>query len=382
MKIAVGEVNGNEISISGLWPRQVFFFCELAPSKYLSYEKKKSGGHSYNYKSHQMKFALLSVTYSGLFYKGKALTLEEQVYKAKQMGFEGLAIETKRPIASPLDLTKNDRQRLKSVAADEGVELCAVESMSNFSSRISEDRENNLAMMRLVLDLAKDLNVKLVKVFAAWPGIIDDEQPLAMYAPYDRGNYFKPLSTPDLLPWKRAVEGIREVAGWAEDMGITIALQNHAPLLTPGYEDTLEMMQEISRKNVKLCLDVPLFFDRQKSDYVKRAVEACASEIVYSHYGAWNLHEESNGQVEQDPAPTHGGHINYEVFIEELIKSGYKGYLASEYCLPMIRKHQVAGFEEVDKATAMGMKYMKRIVAEAKARLSKQSAGGKVVLNG
>jgi hypothetical protein len=47
----------------------------------------------------------------------------------------------------------------------------------------------------------------------------------------------------------------------------------------------------------------------------------------------------------------------------------------------MIRKHQIAGIEEVDKATAMGMRYMKRIIAEAKARLSKQT-GGKVVLNG
>jgi sugar phosphate isomerase/epimerase len=328
-----------------------------------------------------MKFALLSVTYAGLFYKGKALTLEEQVYKAKQLGFGGLAIETKRPIASPIDLTKADRQRLKSIAADEGVELCAIESLSNFASRISEDRENNLAMMKLVIELAKDLGIKIVKVFAAWPGIIDDEQPLAMYAPYDRGNYFKPLSTPDLLPWKRAVEGIREVAAWAEDAGITLALQNHAPLLTPGYEDTLDMMRSIDRRNVKLCLDVPLFFDRQKSEYVKQAVEACASDIIYTHYGAWNLRDRNDGEVDQDPAPTHGGHINYEVFIEELIKAGYSGYLASEYCLPVIRKHQVAGVEEVDKATLMGMRYMKRIIAEAKARLAKQ-AGGKVVVNG
>src|SRR5678816_3200467 len=80
----------------------------------------------------KMKFALLSVTYAGLFYKGKALTLEEQVYKAKQLGFTGLAIETKRPIASPLDLSKADRKNLKALAADEGIELCCVESLSNF----------------------------------------------------------------------------------------------------------------------------------------------------------------------------------------------------------------------------------------------------------
>src|SRR5436853_7620375 len=135
-----------------------------------------------------MKFALLSVTYSGLFYSGKPLTLEQQVHKAKELGFEALAIETKRPIASPLDLSKADRARLKAVAADEGIALCAVESMSNFCSRLMEERENNLAMMQQAIGLAGDLGVDKVKIFAAWPGIIDDEEALAMYAPYDRRN--------------------------------------------------------------------------------------------------------------------------------------------------------------------------------------------------
>jgi hypothetical protein len=53
-----------------------------------------------------MKFALFSVTYSGLFYDGKALSLDEQVHKAKELGFDGLSIEAKRPVASPLDLSK------------------------------------------------------------------------------------------------------------------------------------------------------------------------------------------------------------------------------------------------------------------------------------
>jgi sugar phosphate isomerase/epimerase len=82
-----------------------------------------------------MKFALLSVTYGGLFYKGPALSLEQQIAKAKQFGFDALAIETKRPVASPLDLTKRDRDRIKKIAEDEGVDLCAIESMSNFAGR-------------------------------------------------------------------------------------------------------------------------------------------------------------------------------------------------------------------------------------------------------
>lgn len=309
-----------------------------------------------------MKFALLSVTYSGLFYAGKALTLEQQVHKARSMGFEALAIETKRPIASPLDLTRADRARLKAVATDEGIALCAVESMSNFCSRHMEERENNLAMMSMVLELARDLGVNMVKVFAAWPGIVNDEEALASYAPYERGNYFKPVNATDLRVWNRAVTGIREVADQAADMGITVILQNHAPVLNPGYEDTLAMMQEIDRKNVKLCMDVPLFSDRQKTEYVREAVEKCAEHILHTHYGAWNFTEDADGEIVQEPAPHHGGKINYEAFIEGLFQHGYNGYLVSEYCLPMIQKHKICGVEEIDKATIRGMRYMKTLL--------------------
>ena len=311
-----------------------------------------------------MKFALLTVTYSGLFYSGKALSVEQQIHKAKSLGFEGLAIETKRPVASPLDLNKATRIRIKELAADEGVELCAIESMSNFCSRHSEERENNLAMMKQVLELARDLNVRMVKIFAAWPGIIDDEEAIAMYAPYEKGNYFKPLNPLDLKVWNRAIEGIREAASWAEDLGITLLLQNHAPVLRPGYEDALAMMQEIERKNVKLCIDVPLFSDRQKSDYVREAVRNCGKNLLYTHYGAWNFMETENGEVAQEPAPHHGGMINYEAFIEALHQINYNGYLTSEYCLPLIRNHKIAGIEEVDSATIIAMRYMKKLVAE------------------
>lgn len=308
-----------------------------------------------------MKFSLFTVTYAGLFYQGKALTVEQQIYKAKQLGFDGLAIEAKRPIASPLDLSKADRARIKSVAANEGIELVAVESLSNFCGSLMEERENNLAMMRYVLELANDLGVNMVKIFAAWPGIIDDDMP-AMYGPYDRGNYFKPLFAADLRTWHRAVEGIREVADWADDMGITLVLQNHGPVLTPGYEDVLAMTKEVDRSNVKICLDVPMFFDRQRTDYVREAVEQCSEYIRYTHYGAWNFSESANGEVILDPAPGHGGKINYEAFIEALHNHGYDGYLTSEYCLPVLHNHQLCGIEAIDEATSRGLRYMKQLV--------------------
>jgi sugar phosphate isomerase/epimerase len=309
-----------------------------------------------------MKFGLLSVTYSGLFYDGPALSVEQQIHKAKELGFDGLAIETKRPVASPIDLRAADRARIKAVAADQGIALCAIESMSNFTSRLMEERENNLAMMRAVLDLAKDLGVSLVKVFPAWPGIIDDEEATAMYAPYERGSYHKRLYPPDLRKWHHAVNGIREVAAWAADMGITLALQNHAPVITPGYEDALSMLQEIDRPNVRLCLDVPLFYDRQSDAYVKEAVRKCGPHIAYTHFGAWNFSETDKGEVVQDVAPSSGVLINYDAFVGGLHQIGYDGFLVSEYCLPALERHKLAGVEHVDRATRHSLDYMKRVV--------------------
>jgi sugar phosphate isomerase/epimerase len=309
-----------------------------------------------------MKFGFLTVTYSGQFYDGPALPVVEQIRKARSLGFDGISIETKRPIASPLDLTAQDRRAIRAAAVAEGVEICAIESMSNFASRLMEERENNLAMMRLVIDLAADLEVDIVKVFAAWPGIVNDEDDTAFYAPYEKGNYYKSLYPSDLRQWHRAVAGLRESADYAAHRGIRLALQNHAPVLRPGYEDTLAMMREVNRPNVGLCLDAPLFHERQSDEYIREAVRACRGHVLLTHFGAWNFDQAADGSVVQRPAPSVGGPINYREFLNELGQAGYDGYLVSEYCLPIVRDHRIAGIDAVDAAIVQSLDYMKSVM--------------------
>jgi sugar phosphate isomerase/epimerase len=309
-----------------------------------------------------MRFALLTVSYSGQFYDGPPLTVIDQIRKARALGFDGVSIEAKRPVASPLDLTPQDRRAIRAAAAAEGVELCAVESMSNFASALMEERENNLAMMRLTIDLAADLDVRIVKVFAAWPGIIDDEDDTALYAPYEKVSYFRKLYPADLRRWRRAVEGLRETAAWAAGRGVTLALQNHAPVLRVGYEDTLAMMRDVERTNVGLCLDAPLFQERQSDEYVREAVRACAGHILLTHYGAWNFAESADGAVVQEPAPSFGGLINYRAFLAELQRTGYDGFVVSEYCLPCVKDHRIGGIDEIDRANALSLAYMRSLV--------------------
>jgi hypothetical protein len=116
---------------------------------------------------------------------------------------------------------------------------------------------------------------------------------------------------------------------------------------------------------VKLCLDVNLFYDRQSDEYVRESVMRCRDELVYTHYGAWDFSETAEGLVVQDPAPSFGGLINYEVFINSLQQIGYDGYLVSEYCTPVLKNHTIAGIEEIDRGTRLALKYITRLVENA-----------------
>lgn len=327
-----------------------------------------------------VKLALFSVSYAGIWYRGKMLSLKEQISKAKEFGFEGFSIEAKRPVGSPLDLNKKDRREIKEFADSEGIELCAVESMSNFVSPITEERENNLAMVKDILEMANDMEVNLVKVFPAWPGVSIEDGVGSYLKGKKFFDQFIAPDTPYLKYWNWAVEGIREVAGWAKEYGQTIAVQNHPPVVRPGYEDILSMVNEVGMNNVKLCLDAPLFFDKQSDEYIKEAVESCKDLIVHSHYPSHFFREIETGEVVQPledlgsiPAGERGdvlagvpmpGAINFETFVRELKRINFDGYLVSEQCGPTIKEHKIAGIEEVDRAVKAGLKYMRTLIAK------------------
>jgi len=311
-----------------------------------------------------IKLALFTVTYCGLWYRGPALSLEEQIVKAKELGFEGLSIETKRPVALPCDLDNSRRRKIKELADSHQIELCAVETMSNFVSPIIEEVENNLCMVKEAVELARDLEVPIVKVFAAWVGTSRYDG-LGTYEFANRiFDYKRNFITSDEM-WRLAVKGIRETAKWAEDYGITVALQNHPPVISYGYEDALQMVKEVNIDNVKLCLDVPLFAD-QSDEYIHRAVESCREiGIVHSHYGShsFDLAEDGTIIIKRKIYPwMKADRVNYAAFVNELKRIGYEGFIASEECAPVLENHKPQGIDVVDRRVKAALKYMRMLI--------------------
>ena len=321
-----------------------------------------------------IKLALFTVTYCGLWYKGPALSLEDQIVKARELGFDGLAVETKRPVALPCDLNQKRRSKVKELAESYQVKLCAVETMSNFVSPIIEERENNLCMVKEAIELAKDLEAPIVKVFAAWAGTSRYDGLGTYEFSHRLFDYKRNFVTMDKM-WRWAVEGIRDVARWAEEYGIVVALQNHPPVISYGYEDALQMVKEVAMDNVKLCLDVPLFID-QSDEYIHEAVEACKEVgIVHSHYGshAFGLDEDGVITIKRGRYRwMKAERVNYPAFIRELKRIGYDGFIASEECAPVLENHIPQGIDIVDRRVKAALRYMKTLIetgAEPEIRL-------------
>ena len=274
------------------------------------------------------------------------------------MGFDAITIETKRPVAFPADLDKKARKEIREYSDSLGTELAAVETMSNFASPVIEDRENNILMVKECMELAYDLDIPVVKIFAAWKGTMRANG-LGWYC---EEAAYRPSPT-HLQRWNWCVEAIRDCAKWAEAYGVTLALQNHPPVINYGYKDALQMVGEVGEDNVKLCLDAPLL-GLQDEEYVREAVQECRDLVVLSHYGSLGFDEGPAGVIVRK-ASGRRQLVNYPVFIGELTKIGYKGVLSSEECSPVLENHKYAGIETVDRHVRAALRYMKKIVAEA-----------------
>jgi sugar phosphate isomerase/epimerase len=92
-----------------------------------------------------VRLGLYSITYLGVWYRGPALTVEQLIDRARQVGYEGVEIDGKRPHANPADWPAARCRQVRQYASDAGVEIYAVAANNDFSSPIPEHRESQLA---------------------------------------------------------------------------------------------------------------------------------------------------------------------------------------------------------------------------------------------
>ncbi len=89
--------------------------------------------------------------------------------------------------------------------------------------------------------------------------------------------------------WRLCVEAFKEVSRFAEDYGVTLALQNHPPIIE-SYEDVLDMVEEVGSEALKTCIDPELLiWVRDVDPYTEDVLEKF--KTIYGRVGKlpWSI---------------------------------------------------------------------------------------------
>jgi len=303
----------------------------------------------------RLKVGLYSITYLGVWYRGDALALEQVIERARKYGYQGVEIDGKRPHGNPLDMPRSRCRELRKRAAGEGLEIYAVSANNDFSSPIPEHRESQLVYLRELIRMTADLGAKALRVFLGWPGVTK--------VPQGGGRYdiaqkvwkaeHEDFSEAEIWDWCR--QCLIESARYAREAGVTLALQNHAPVIK-DYPDVLRMVREVDSPNLKVCLDAPLLREKDEASIRKAAQEAGSLQVL-SHFG---------GEYETAADGTVKGAPFYAPFVRAMSEIGYAGYIGYELCHPLpVVGGQTVGLEFADKNARLAAEFMRGVIAAA-----------------
>ena len=322
-----------------------------------------------------MKIGLYSVTYRGVWYRGEAVDLFSLIRLAKQQGWEGVELDAERPHAAPMDLSQDDRKRLRDLAGEQGIEICAVSPNCDLSSPVPVQRETMISYTRDCIKLAHDLGSPICKIFAAWRGITIHDG----LATYDETYSYNQYGF-----WKGdrrrfVVDAMRELCKVAEDHGITLAMQNHGPDVVNRYQEVLEMIAEIGSPGFKGCMDINIEPEADSPEHARRMAEESGALKVHSHMNG-EFARRTDGTVELVGGGYFdnkfwGRQVAYPAYVDALVAKGYQGYMDWEFCHPGLKDGKPVGIEYVHEQTRLAQEYLSGLRAAAREKLHEAVAG-------
>jgi sugar phosphate isomerase/epimerase len=147
---------------------------------------------------------------------------------------------------------------------------------------------------------------------------------------------------------------MKECTKYAEDAGIILALQNHAPVIK-DYRDVLTMVNEINSPSLKVSLDAPIMVDKS-AENIQTAAQAVGDLQVLTHFG---------GEYERDDGGKVNGATFYTDFARAMHDIEYNGYFSYELChsLPVVNGERV-GIEYAEKNAELAAEFMREIITQ------------------
>ena len=269
-----------------------------------------------------MRFPALlhSVSYCGSWGQA-ALSLDQFIDKAADLGYQGVMLMAKRPHLSPLDYDDAARARLRARIERRKLEHVCIAGYNNITGDLEHGeiphREIQVQVLVELAKLARDLGGNLVRIFTGY------ENPAGGYVPQ----------------WNLVAATIKEAAQRSADLGVTLGVQNHHDIGV-GWESQRDLVETIGEPNCKALFDAwapalhgadivaaaramaPLTAHTTIANYQKRPRYRYDSAIV--NYTALPPYVQA--------VPIDEGFIDYGAFLGALWSGGFRGTVAYEMC--------------------------------------------------
>ncbi len=227
--------------------------------------------------------------------------------KVKKIGFDILEVGA----ADIGAMTDDEIKAIRDHAGEAGISMTAGMGMPREYDLTSTDaacRERGMDRLRKAIVGMEKLGVNLIG------GI------LYSYWPYD---YTQPVDKP--ASWKLAVQGMRDIAGFAADHGVTLGMEvvnrfEHYMLNTA--EEGIRFVKEVDRPNIRVMLDC--FHMNIEEDWHGDAIRATGDLLCHFHIGDANRKVPGQGHMPWDEIGKGLRDIGYDkaVVMEPFVKPG------------------------------------------------------------
>ncbi len=191
-------------------------------------------------------------------------------------------------------LEKEHLLKLKKYALDRGLSVTAISAGNSFGQETEEEMKGQIEYVKKNINAGVILGAEVIRVFAGWA---DPEK--------------------QKILWDRAVAAMKECGKYAEEKGITLAVEphNHGGFL-PDSDKTIKFLNQANSPFVKLNLDTGNYMDKN----IYKAIENTIDFAVYCHI---KIHKITKTGYMKD--------FNLDKIFRILSKNKYRGWLSIEY---------------------------------------------------
>jgi sugar phosphate isomerase/epimerase len=283
----------------------------------------------------RVKTCLHSVSYMGIWRGQATLTVDEFLVKAKDLGFDGVMLATKRPHLSLIDY--------------DNLDLVCLAGYCDFTAGVDKAgipmTEIQAVYIGELARLARDLGTNMVRVYTGY------ERP---DLPYDK-------------QYAIVVEGLKMAGKIAAEYGVTLAIQNHHDIAL--HHDAMKwLLDEINLPNVKAAFDCwSPTLEGLSTEEIKKAIYTMKPYIVHTTTADYKELPRFRYEITQTnytalqsqmrAVPMGQGFLDYKTYINTLKEIGYQGYIAYEMCEVL---EGGGSIENLDKSAKIFLEYVKQ----------------------